>query len=94
MSPAMILALLRDFVLKFDGLKKISAMIAGVIVAFALRYGIDLDAGSVAAVISPILAYLIGQGTADGGKPKVLISEPKSLTDLQNTNELLRQISL
>lgn len=93
MSPTMLLAMLRDLVLKFDGLKKLSAMLAGVIVAFALRYGIDLDAGSVAAVISPILAYLIGQGIADGGKPKVLIDDPKTLKDLQKTNELLRQIS-
>lgn len=86
MSPAMILALLRDFVLKFDGLKKISAMIAGVIVAFALRYGINLDAGSVAAVISPILAYLIGQGIADGGKPRVLPTQPKQSVSVEYIN--------
>lgn len=68
MSLDKFLAALRIFVVKFDGLKKISAALAGLIVAAFLRLGIQLDAASVAAVLSPILAYLIGQGIADSQK--------------------------
>ena len=48
--------------------KKAISAIAGVIVAFALKYGLELDTESVAAVISPIIAYILGQGVADFGK--------------------------
>lgn len=80
MTPNDILNALKALVIQFDGLKKLSAMLAGVIVAFALRYGINLDAGSVAAVVSPILAYLIGQGIADANKPKPTVKQPNPQT--------------
>ena len=41
---------------------------AGVIVAVAAKRGLDLDTEAVAAIISPILAYILGQGFADFGK--------------------------
>lgn len=48
--------------------KKAIAAIVGVIVAFAARYGLELPADAVTQVISPIVAYIIGQGFADFGK--------------------------
>ena len=55
-------------VLEMVGSKKAIAAVAGLIVSFALKYGLELDTESVAAVISPILAYILGQGFADQGK--------------------------
>ena len=48
--------------------KKALSALAGVIAAFALRYGLELDTEAVMAVISPIVAYILGQGWADIGK--------------------------
>jgi hypothetical protein len=48
--------------------KKAVSAAAGVIVAVALKWGLELDTESVAAVISPIVAYILGQGIADFGK--------------------------
>jgi len=55
-------------ILDMVGSKKAIAAVAGLIVSFALKYGLELDTESVAAVISPILAYILGQGFADQGK--------------------------
>ena len=54
--------------------KKALSALAGVIVAFALRYGLELDTETVIAVISPIVAYILGQGWADIGKHARLIT--------------------
>lgn len=48
--------------------KKAVATIAGVIVTAVARFGLDLDETATATLISPILAYIIGQGWADSGK--------------------------
>jgi len=48
--------------------KKVIAMLSGVIVATLAKVGLDLDVESVAVIISPIIAYIIGQGWADTGK--------------------------
>tara|TARA_R100001244_G_scaffold99872_1_gene74528 strand:+ start:232 stop:447 length:216 start_codon:yes stop_codon:yes gene_type:complete len=48
--------------------KKFIAAIAGTIVAFLATVGLDLPPGDVAALIGPIVAYIIGQGWADSGK--------------------------
>lgn len=50
------------------GSKKAIAAVAGVITAAALKIGLDLDTEAVAAVLSPILAYILGQGVSDLGK--------------------------
>lgn len=50
--------------------KKFIGAIAGVIVAGALKVGVDLPTDAVAAVISPIVAYILGQGVADLGKER------------------------
>jgi uncharacterized membrane protein (DUF441 family) len=48
--------------------KKAIAAIAGVVVAAAGRYGLQLDAESVNQILAPIVAYILGQGIADFGK--------------------------
>ena len=48
--------------------KKFIASLAGTIVAFAGKYGIELDNESVALILSPLVAYILGQGIADTGK--------------------------
>ena len=48
--------------------KKAVSMIAGVIVAIAARYGFDLDAASLAAVVSPFVMYIYAQGRVDEAK--------------------------
>jgi hypothetical protein len=54
--------------------KKALSALAGVIVAFALRDGLELDTEAVMAVISPLVAYNLGQGWADIGKHARMIS--------------------
>lgn len=47
---------------------KAQAAIVALVVALASRFGFNLDAGTVATVISPLLLYILGQGMADLGK--------------------------
>lgn len=53
--------------------KKFQAAVVGVIVAFAGKAGLNLDDTSLLTVLSPILAYIAGQGLADIGKEKAKI---------------------
>jgi hypothetical protein len=48
--------------------KKFLAAIAGVLVGLAGKIGLELEAESLIAVLSPIVAYILGQGFADVGK--------------------------
>ena len=52
------------------GSKKAIAMIAGLVVSCVGKYGLDLPTEELTAVLSPILAYVLGQGVADVGKEK------------------------
>jgi hypothetical protein len=51
--------------------KKFLAAVAGVLVAAAARIGLDLPVEDVAAVLAPIIAYIVGQGWADAGKEAI-----------------------
>ena len=53
--------------------KKFIAAIVGVIIALVSKLGIELDTEAVALVVSPILAYIVGQGVADHGKERAQI---------------------
>ena len=53
--------------------KKFLMAILGVAVAIAARFGLNLDTAALYAVVSPIIAYIIGQGLADTGKEKAMI---------------------
>lgn len=48
--------------------KKFIASVAGAITAAALKIGLELPAETVALVLSPIIAYILGQGLSDRGK--------------------------
>lgn len=50
--------------------KKFVAALVGVAVALLAKIGIELDTQDVAAVVSPIIAYIIGQGITDVGKSR------------------------
>ena len=52
------------------GSKKAIAMIVGLVVSCVGKYGLDLPTEELTAVLSPILAYILGQGVADVGKEK------------------------
>ena len=52
------------------GSKKAIAMIVGLIVSIAGKVGLDLPTEDLTAVLSPVLAYILGQGVADVGKEK------------------------
>ena len=48
--------------------KKFIMAVAGTVTAAALRIGLELPTEEVAAIIAPIVAYILGQGWADTGK--------------------------
>ncbi len=50
--------------------KKFRAALIGLIVALVAKLGIELDTQDVFAIVSPILAYIVGQGVADHGKSR------------------------
>ena len=58
----------RRVLLELLSSKKAVATLAGVLVAIAAKVGIGLEPDAVAALVSPILAYLLGQGIAAPGK--------------------------
>lgn len=53
--------------------KKFKAAIVGLVVALAGKVGLDLDEAALLTILSPILAYIAGQGLADIGKEKAKI---------------------
>lgn len=57
------------------GSKKAVAMIVGLIVSLVGRLGLELDPEALTAVLSPVLAYILGQGLADAGKEKARIEK-------------------
>ena len=52
--------------------KKFQTAIIAVIVMLVGEFGFDLDANILLAIVSPFVAYIVGQGIADHGKEKVL----------------------
>lgn len=48
--------------------KKFVAAMAGLLVGFAARFGLELPIEEVETLLYPILAYILGQGAADLGK--------------------------
>ncbi len=64
--------------------KKFIASIIGMIVTVAGKYGLELDETALATIISPILAYIVGQGIADHGKNKTEVESLRSIiSDLE-----------
>lgn len=50
------------------GSKKFLASVVGMVVGLVAKVGIELDTDAVMAVLSPVLAFVLGQGIADAGK--------------------------
>ena len=66
--------------------KKFIAAVVGVAIGLIAKLGIELDTEAVLAVISPILAYILGQGLADQGKSRAQeIVKALSPEDLDGT---------
>lgn len=57
-----------DAVKRMVASKKAVAMAAGVIVGLAAKWGLALPTDAVAAILSPVVAFILGQGMADFGK--------------------------
>ncbi len=57
------------------GSKKATAMIVGLLVGLGGKYGLDLPPEELTAILSPVLAYILGQGIADVGKEKARIEQ-------------------
>ena len=53
--------------------KKFLAAIIGVIVAGFAELGLDVPPETVTTIVSPLLAYIVGQGIADHGKERAKI---------------------
>ena len=53
--------------------KKFQATIAAVAVALLAKVGIDADNETILLIISPLVAYILGQGIADTGKERAKI---------------------
>lgn len=49
--------------------KKWQTAVIGAIVAAAAKLGLQLDSETVALIVAPLVAYIIGQGISDHGKP-------------------------
>lgn len=67
--------------------KKFVAAIVGVAVALVAKLGIELDTEAVTLVVSPILAYIVGQGISDHGKSRAQeIVKALSVEDAEQTS--------
>lgn len=64
--------------------KKFQAAVVGLVVAFAGKAVLELDDASLLTMLSPILAYIAGQGLADIGKEKAVIEKFAELGKLEN----------
>ncbi len=58
--------------------KKFQAAVVGLVVALTGKVGLDLDETALLTILSPILAYIAGQGLADIGKEKAKIENGDS----------------
>ena len=53
--------------------KKFMTALASTIAAAAMRIGLELPVEDIAAILAPLLAYILGQGWADTGKEAELL---------------------
>ena len=53
--------------------KKFQAAIIGVVVMVAAEVGLDIDPAALATIVSPFIAFIVGQGVADIGKEKAKV---------------------
>jgi len=58
--------------------KKFIAALVGLGVVVVAHFGLTLDQESIMVALSPILAYIVGQGIADTGKEKAKVERGES----------------
>ena len=58
--------------------KKFQAAVIGVIVAGIAELGLNVPPETVTTIVSPFLAYIVGQGIADHGKERAKIEKGSS----------------
>lgn len=63
----------KNLILGLLGSKKFIATVAGLIITFAAKYGLNLDPITVQEILAVLIAYIIGQGIADRGKSAAII---------------------
>jgi len=64
--------------------KKLLVMIAGILVAFAARYGLNLDETEVAGILALFIAYILAQGQSDKSKEAEKVKAIAALVDNQS----------
>ena len=62
-----------DLISNLLGSKKFIAAVIGLVVALAAEVGLELDTEAIMTIVSPIIAYILGQGVADIGKEKAIV---------------------
>ena len=60
-----------ELVTEFLTSKKWLTAVAGVIAAGLLRINLDIPIEDIAVVLSPVIAYILGQGWSDTGKEAI-----------------------
>lgn len=53
--------------------KKFQSAVIAVLVMIAGDLGLDLDPAALMAIVSPLIAYILGQGVADIGKERAKV---------------------
>lgn len=49
--------------------KRFVVVVAGVITAFGAKYGLDLNTEALAVILTPVIAYILGQSHVDANQP-------------------------
>ena len=58
--------------------KKALAAMAAVIVGLAAKLGFDISTDEILPILSPLMAYIVGQGIADHGKERAKVETAQS----------------
>lgn len=66
------------------GSKKAIMAIAGLLTGLAAKVGMDIDTEALVVVLSPIVAYILGQGLADQGKEKEIVVQAQREMERQS----------
>lgn len=54
--------------------KKFLAALLGLVVVIVNHFGMNLDTDALMTALSPIIAYIVGQGIADHGKEQAIVN--------------------
>ncbi len=60
------------------GSKKFMTALVSCLVGLAAKVGLELSPDEITAILSPALAYIVGQGVADHGKERAKVEAAKT----------------